>query len=183
MDDVDLEGLSNNLKSHRLLDRSDKILDSVGLNDTPRRPIENGVSSYKRKALKVTFDGDADDLDKWTPIDNQSRSIRARQQEEVSAVRGRREDVSTSIRAKREDVSIRSESSAAAARARQTKERISDIEEEMAAMAEKQAAREARVARLRALVAETEQESEALELAQAQAERRSARREMLQSQS
>lgn len=170
IDDVDLEGISNNLKSHRLLDRSDKILDSVGLNDSPRRAIENGTSSYKRKALKVTFDADGDqELDKWTPIEN-VRAVKARQQEEVSSIRARREETSASIRS----------DSSAAIRARQSKERITDIEEEMAAMAEKQAAREARVARLRALVAETEHESEALEVAQAAAERRSARREKLQ---
>ncbi|XP_018570559.1 uncharacterized protein LOC108910445 [Anoplophora glabripennis] len=170
IDDVDLDGISNNLKSHRLLDRSEKILDSVGLNDSPRRAIENGTSSYKRKALKVTFDGDAnDELDKWTPIEN-VRAVKARQQEQVTSVRARREDASASIRS----------DTSAAMRARQTKERITDIEDEMAAMAEKQAAREARVARLRALVAETEQESEAFEVAQAAIERRSARREKLQ---
>lgn len=147
-------------------------MDSVGINDSPRRAIENGVSSYKRKALKVTFDGDGDEeLDKWTPVEKPVRAVKARQQEEVTSVRARREESSASIRS----------DSSAAIRARQTKERITDIEEEMAAMAEKQAAREARVARLRALVAETEQESEALEVAQAAAERRSARREKFES--
>ncbi|KAJ8925238.1 hypothetical protein NQ315_001424, partial [Exocentrus adspersus] len=130
VDDVDLEGISSNLKSHRLLDRSDKLLDSVGLSDRRVGAIENGTSSYKRKALKVSFeDGGVEEMDKWTPIERDTRVVKARQVEQVT-------------RARREDVSV--DSSAAAIRARQTKERINDIEEEMAAMAEKQAAREAR---------------------------------------
>ncbi|KAJ8948761.1 hypothetical protein NQ318_017930 [Aromia moschata] len=179
IDDVDLENTSNNLKSHRLLNRSEKILDSVGINDRalePRRALEDG-SAYRRRAIKsVTFD-EGDELQngihKWTPVESQVTAVKARR-EEVTAVRARKEDRSSEIR---------SESSAAAARARQTKERITDIEEEMAALAEKQAAREARVARLRALVAETEQESEAVDRAQAAAERRSVRREKFEASS
>ncbi|KAJ8926604.1 hypothetical protein NQ314_021013 [Rhamnusium bicolor] len=173
IDDVDLENTSNNLKTHRLLNRSEKILDSVGISDGSRRGIIDEGSSYKRRGLKVvTFDTDGDDsgLKKWTPIENQVSSVKARH-EEVTAIRARKEDSLASIRS----------DSSAAIRARQSKEKINDIEEEMAAIAEKQAAREARVARLRALVAETEQDSEAFEVSQAAAERKSARREKYQS--
>ncbi|KAG5877470.1 hypothetical protein JTB14_029404 [Gonioctena quinquepunctata] len=163
IDDVDLESTSNNLKTHRLLDRSEKILDSVGLNDnSSRRMLENELA-MKRRALKVSFDPEGDDLTKWTPLENN-----------VASVRSRREEV-RSVRSKVEDNSFRSESSAAALRAKQSRDKLNDIEEEMAAMADKQAAREARVARLRALVAETEQESSEFDLTQAKAERASAR--------
>ncbi|KAJ8985163.1 hypothetical protein NQ317_012815 [Molorchus minor] len=171
VDDIDLENTSSSLKSSRLLNRSEKILDSVGLNDRSIRAIEEG--SYKRRP-KVTFETDAEDYQKWTPVDNRVAAVHTRR-EEVTAVRARKEERSD------RSAEIRSESSAAAMRARQSKERLNDLEEEMAVIAEKQAAREARVARLRALVAETEQESEVLERSQTAAERRAARREQLES--
>lgn len=149
-----------------MLDRSDKLLDSVGIREkSPYRAIEDEFSN--RRVLRVTNDrepkDDYDIIHKWTPIEPNVSSVRARK-EEVISVRARNED-SSAVK------------SSAAIRARQSKERLNDIEEEMAAMAEKQAAREARVARLRALVAETEAESEEFEKSQVRAERVSARKE------
>lgn len=166
IDDADLENTSNNLKTHRMLDRSDKLLDSVGIREkSPYRAIEDEFA--KRRVLRVTNDreprDDYDIIHKWTPIEPNVSTVRARKEEVVS------------VRA-RNDNSI-SVNSSAAIRARQTKERLNDIEDEMAAMAEKQAAREARVARLRALVAETEAESEQFEKSQVRAERATARKE------
>lgn len=149
-----------------MLDRSEKILDSVGLNDRPsRRMLEDEVDN--RRAIKVRFDAessrDADDLCKWSSItpreDKISTSIRARREEVVSA--------STAVVA----------DSAASLRAKQSKARLNDLEEEMAAMAEKTAAREARVARLKKMVAESEAETAEIEIAQVKAERASARKE------
>ncbi|XP_074030089.1 uncharacterized protein [Leptinotarsa decemlineata] len=166
IDDVDLESTSNNLKTNRLLGRSEKILDSVGINENSARRMLEDDTAMKRRALKVTFEPEADDLTKWTPLENNVSSVRSRR-EEVRSVRSKVADDSSYIRSE----------SGAALRAKQSRERLSDIEDEMAAMAEKQAAREARVARLRALVAETEQESAEFELSQAKAERASARKE------
>lgn len=141
-----------------MLDRSDKILDSVGINESlPRQLVEKDVSQ-RRSALKVTYKPDDDNLTKWTPLEN---------------------NVSRSIRARRSDIteSYETETGAAERRAKMTKHRLNDLEEEMAAMQEKQAAREARVARLRKLVAETEQDSADFEISQARSERIESRKE------
>lgn len=132
---------------------------------SPHRAIENEFS--KRRVLKVTNDREPRDendiIHKWTPIEPSVTTIRARQQEVIS-VRARNGDASAV-------------NSSAFIRAKKSKERLNDIEEEMAAVAEKQAAREARVARLRALVAETEADSEEFEKSQVRAERAIARKE------
>ncbi|XP_050500440.1 uncharacterized protein LOC126880552 [Diabrotica virgifera virgifera] len=158
IDDADLENTSNNLKSMRLLDRSDKILDSVGINDSlPRKMAEKDVAQ-RRSALKMSYRPEEDSLTKWTPLENNITSYRAR-----------REEVTASIES----------DSGASRRAKLSKDRLNDLEEEMVAMQEKQAAREARVARLRKLVAETEQDSASFELSQAKAERAESRKERL----
>lgn len=139
-----------------MLDRSDKMLDSVGIREkSPYRALEDEFS--KQRLLRITTNreprDDYDIIHKWTPIEPKLSSVKVRKDETVSIT------------------------SSAAIRAKQTKERLNDIEEEMAEMAEKQAAREARVARLRALVAETEADSEEFERGQVRAERASARKE------
>ncbi|XP_030765905.1 uncharacterized protein LOC115889941 [Sitophilus oryzae] len=129
VDDVDLESTSSNLKTQRLLDRSEKILDSIGINESSasRRALDNDYqSAYQKRALKVTYDADSDNLTKWSPVAEKSESAAG---------------------------------SAAAFRARQSRARIDDIDEEMAALQEKQAARERRVARLKQLVAECDAET------------------------
>ncbi|XP_057652321.1 uncharacterized protein LOC130891527 [Diorhabda carinulata] len=156
IDDVDLESTSNNLKSMRLLDRTDKILDTVGINDTLPKKLAERESSQRRSALKVTFNADEDNLTKWTPLENKVTSFRARRETVISGVET---------------------DSGAARRAKLTKDRLNDLEDEMTAIQEKQAAREARVARLRKLVAETEQDSADFELSQVKAERAEARKE------
>lgn len=130
IDDVDLESTSNNLKTHRLLDRSEKILDSVGISDSRRAgsAFDEDVT-VKRRSLRLSaaYDDGAvstEGLTKWTPISPPEEMV------------GRE--------------------SSATLRARQSKDRLNDIEEEMALMAEKQQAREKRLARLKALVAESE---------------------------
>lgn len=56
IDDVDLESTSNNLKTQRLLGRADKILDSVGINDSSASSKSDSYSSsYQKRALKVGF--------------------------------------------------------------------------------------------------------------------------------
>ncbi|XP_066138946.1 uncharacterized protein [Euwallacea fornicatus] len=129
MDDVDLENTSGNLRTQRLLDRSEKILDSVGINENSasKRAIEKDYS-YQRKAVKSSYDADSDNLTKWT----------------ARAVKDSSEDSAVS---------------SAAIRARQSRAKIEDIDEEMAAMQEKQAMRERRVARLKQLVAECDSET------------------------
>ncbi|KAL1517380.1 hypothetical protein ABEB36_001150 [Hypothenemus hampei] len=128
VDDVDLESTSNNLRTQRLLDRSEKILDSIGLNESSasKRALENEFN-YQKRALKVSYDSDADNLTKWSSVQ--------REQENGDAV------------------------SAASIRARKSRARIDDIDDEMAAIQEKQAARERRLARLKQLVAECDSET------------------------
>lgn len=160
IDDIDLEGTSNVLKTHRMLGRSDKILDSVGINErSARRILEN--DSDDRRAPRVHFNDDSvsnsDELCKWRPL------------EKNVTITARKEAI----------VSVASVDSGAALRAKQSKERLNDLEEEMAAISEKQAAREARIARLKKLVAETEAESADFEVAQTRVERASARKERL----
>lgn len=127
VDDVDLESTVSNISSKRLIQRQEKVLNSVGINEQSRRALDDDVS-YKRRSLRVTYEDEQpgnSDLTRWTPLEKETES-------------------------------------AAAVRARQSKARINDIEEEMAAMAEKQAARERRAARLKALVAEASEETEAV---------------------
>lgn len=128
---MDLESATNNITSRRLLDRQEKILNSVGINDSSRRALDEDVS-FKRRSLRVTYEDDASnkDLTRWRPLE-------------------REEESGTAI-------------SSAAIRAKQSRARINDIEEEMAALSEKQAARERRAARLKAFVAENAEETEAV---------------------
>lgn len=109
-----------------MLDRSAKVLNSVGINESSRRALDEDVS-VKRRSLRVSYENDQSnkDLTRWTPIE-------------------------------------REEESSAAVRARQSRAKINDIEEEMAALEEKQAARERRAARLKAFVAENAEETEAV---------------------
>lgn len=127
VEDADLESVSNNLRTQRLLDRSEKILDSIGINESSasKRVLENEFS-YQKRALKAcnafcsserpwiigfqtSYDADADKLTKWKAI--------------APAENGD------------------SAASAASVRARRSRARIDDIDDEMAAMQEKQAVR------------------------------------------
>lgn len=110
-----------------MIDRSEKVLNSVGINESSRRALDDDVS-YKRRSLRVTYEDEPvsnKDLTRWTPLEKE-------------------------------------EESAASVRARQSRAKINDIEEEMAALSEKQAARERRAARLKALLAESAEETEAV---------------------
>lgn len=134
IDDVDLESTVSKVNTKRLLDRSEKILDSVGIDErSQRRPFDE-ESSINRRSLKTAQDLErygTSELVKWSAVgDSQVES-------------------------------------AAAFRARQSKARLNDLEQEMEAMSEKQAARERRAARLRALAAEIGEESEMSTSAQA----------------
>ncbi|KAK9880715.1 hypothetical protein WA026_013039 [Henosepilachna vigintioctopunctata] len=122
LDDIDLDSTFSNIKSRRIINRSEKILDTVGINGSSRKALDEEIS-VKRK-LKVGQDTNGD-LVKWKPL-----------------------------------ISEPDHGSAAAIRARETKNRLLDIEDEMANIAEKQAARDRRVARLKALVAENSIEAE-----------------------
>lgn len=129
-----MENTFNNLASHRMVSRTDKMLDSVGLNESSARKLfDEDSSTIKRRVLKMTTTESSDNqnMSKWTALKDS--------------------DESTS-------------SSSAAIRARKSRARLTDLEDEMEAMAEKTAAREKRIASLRALMAENAQESEALQM-------------------
>ncbi|EFA12937.2 uncharacterized protein LOC657683 [Tribolium castaneum] len=132
LDDSDFDSTVDNINSHRLLERSEKALRSVGLNENSRRALDEDVS-IKRRSLKVSFENETQngDMVKWSPLQQRSDE----------------------------------RESAAAIRARKSRDRILDLEDEMAAMTEKQAARERRAARFKALVAESTEQTEAAQSA------------------
>lgn len=128
IEDVDMENTFNNLSAARMVSRSEKLLDSVGLNESTSRKMFDEESSIKRRALKMTSANDSSSMTKWTALKENN------------------------------------ETSAASVRAKQSRARLHDLEEEMQVMSEKQAAREKRVANLRALMAENAEESQALQV-------------------
>lgn len=128
VDDVDMENTFNNLSAHRMVSRTEKLLDSVGLNESSARRMFDEESSVRRRTVKVTADKSDSSVTKWTALRD-----------------------------------TEDETSAAVLRARQSRARLNDLDEEMEAMAEKQAARAKRMANLRALMAENAEESEALQ--------------------
>ena len=128
-ENTDFESTVNNINSQRLLQRSEKALRSVGLDENSRKALDEDIS-IKRRTLKVSYEGDSGDLVKWRPL-------QATEERE----------------------------SAAAIRAKQSRDRLLDLEDEMAALSEKQAARERRAARFKALVAESTEQTEAAQSA------------------
>ncbi|XP_044256169.1 uncharacterized protein LOC123006071 [Tribolium madens] len=133
VDDTDFDSTVDNINSQRLLQRSEKALRSVGLNENSRRALDEDIS-IKRRSLKVSFENESlqnGDMVKWSPLQQRSDE----------------------------------RESAAAVRARQSRDRILDLEDEMAALTEKQAARERRAARFKALVAESTEQTEAAQSA------------------
>lgn len=131
LDDIDVDSTMNGIVSRRMKERSDKILDSVGITaiDVSKLPREDVL--YKRRTLKVTMDtSGGEDMTKWSKV--------SADKEVTSAI----------------------ENSAAAIRAKQSRARIDEIEDEMNMMAEKQQLRERRAARLRKIVADNAEENE-----------------------
>lgn len=125
VDDADMENTFGNLAVKNMVSRTDKMLESVGLNEsTARKLFTEEESTVRRRAAKDTKDA----MVKWTAL--------SKEEDDTSAV----------------------------ARARQSRARLHDLEDEMEALAERQAARERRVAGLRALMAENAEESDALQM-------------------
>jgi len=137
IDDIDLDQTMNNIKARRIKDRAEQMLDSVGIStidNTERNKKLNDIT-YTRRALKVTVDQsggqETGDSVKWTKFDG---------------------GMSAAL-----DDSI---ANAAALRAKKSRARLSELEDEMAEMAEKSQVRERRAARLRQMVSETKECSE-----------------------
>ncbi|KRT83697.1 hypothetical protein AMK59_4350, partial [Oryctes borbonicus] len=135
IDDIDMESTVGNLTSRRVKERADKLLDSVGVKEevilSPRRALDEDVT-IKRRSVRIT------------------------QQEESADAK----DLGSKWTPLLSDKGAIEEESQAKRRALATKARLNEIEEEMNALADKQAARERRAARLKALVAETAQQNE-----------------------
>ena len=130
IDDIDMENTTGSLLSRRIKERSDKILDSIGIGEgTARARASEEDVTVKRRSVRVV----ENDVGESKGLAKRS-SLLANDRDE--------------------------EDSLAKQRARQSKARLNEIEEEMTAIAEKQAARERRAARLRALVAETAEEND-----------------------
>lgn len=126
VEDVDMENTFNNLSALRMVSRTDKMLDSVGLNETTARKLFDENSASKRLAIKMTENKD-NSMSKWTALKDE-------------------------------------EDSAAAIRAKKSRARLNDLEDEMEQMTERQAARDKRLANLRALMAENAEESNSMQV-------------------
>jgi len=135
IDDLDLDGTMNNIKARNIRERTEKMLDAIGIDTIDNTKTRTEDVTYKRRSLKITSDSsDSSDLTKWSKVNAE-------------------------------------EDSSATLRARQSRARLNELEDEMNAMAEKAQVRERRAARLRALVAETAVENEASEAIQSVAKR------------
>lgn len=122
-----------NLTSRRIKERADKLLDTVG--------IKEETAVVPRRALDEE-------------ITIKRRSVRIAQEETEGKEVASKWTPLLSTRGAIEEDSL------AKQRALATKARLNEIEEEMTALADKQAAREQRAARLKALVAETALQNE-----------------------
>jgi len=155
IDDVGMDSTVNNLTSRRLLDRTDKILESVGLpaiNEArARRGYDDEDVSIKRRSFRLAQEEDSGsrDVSKWK--EEQSERI-----ESAAALRAKQ----TRARLTELDDESDKNGTSASSRARQSKIRLNDLDEEMEAMAERQAMREKKAARLRALIAEVAEEND-----------------------
>lgn len=136
VDDVGMESTVNNINTRRFLDRTDKILDTVGLGP---------VSEVTRRGTDRGYDED---------VSIKRRSLRLTQEEDT----GSREFTKRAAAIK--DDLIESVDSGASLRAKQSRARLNDLDEEMEALAERQAVREKKAARLRALIAEVAEEND-----------------------
>lgn len=149
IDDIDMENTVGNLTSRRIKERADKLLDSVGVKEESVIPRRalDEDITIKRRSLRITQDETSD-----------ARDL-------------------TKWTPLLSDKGALEEESMARQRATATKARLNEIEEEMTALADKQAARERRAARLKALVAETAQQNEEDDATAVQSIRISARKE------
>lgn len=70
----------NSITAKRIKERSDKLLDTVGINEntTSRRGLEDEVA-LKRRSLRISFDDPVDgaELTKWTPLEAKEDSVAA----------------------------------------------------------------------------------------------------------
>ncbi|KAF2906073.1 hypothetical protein ILUMI_00100 [Ignelater luminosus] len=146
IDDVGMESTVSNLNTRRLLDRTDKILDSVGLSPLneaiSRRGQDRGLDedvTIKRRSLRLTQEEDSGsrDVSRWSALKEEQAQHHQQQQQQIEKIE-----------------------SGASVRAKQSRARLTDLEEEMEAMAERQAERERKAARLRALIAEVAEEND-----------------------
>ncbi|PSN49752.1 hypothetical protein C0J52_08465 [Blattella germanica] len=116
-----------NSKRRQLVDFQEKLLDTVGIQKSSQALEED--SFFKKRTFKITSEDDeeAPSLTKWT-------AIKAR----------------NGVDAESDDYG------AAAARARKTRNRLQDLDNEIEELSNRSAAREKRVAQLRAFVKENE---------------------------
>lgn len=76
-----MDSTLNSVSARRIKERSEKLLDSVGINEntTSRRALDDDVA-IKRRSLRISsYDDNVDskDLTKWTPISNKEDSAAA----------------------------------------------------------------------------------------------------------
>ena len=145
-----MESTVNNINTRRFLDRTEKILDTVGIVKEPHlRTIVDDDFSYraiKDAPMRKTVTVDDDFVIK-------RRSLGFNQDEDT------RKDIQkwTSLKIDEEEKADNS-----TARAKQTRARMDELDEEMLAIAERQATRERKAARLRALINEVAEENDVL---------------------
>lgn len=78
-----MENTVSSVTARRIKERSDKLLDTVGLNEFNARKALEEDSSLKRRSLRVSYDDnvDSNELTKWSPIadEESGASLRVKQ--------------------------------------------------------------------------------------------------------
>uniref|UniRef100_A0A1B6CCA2 Uncharacterized protein n=2 Tax=Clastoptera arizonana TaxID=38151 RepID=A0A1B6CCA2_9HEMI len=129
----ELENFSNRKNDmKKRINMSEKLLDSVGLNEKSQSLLEDEIFTKKR-TIKANDDED-DTFAKWTQVKPGTKALR--------------------------DAEDAMDGLAAVARARKSRARLADIDAEMEELAERGAAREKRLAGLKTLMADTEDQAQ-----------------------
>ncbi|KAK5642867.1 hypothetical protein RI129_009034 [Pyrocoelia pectoralis] len=145
-----MESTVNNINARRFLDRTDKILDTVGIIKEPHlRTVVDDDFSYRAK-----------DVPSRKAVGIEGTSVIKRRSLEIAQeddTRSKDFQKWTALKIERDE-----KADNAAARAKQTRSRMDELDEEMEAMVERQATREKKAARLRALINEVAEENNVL---------------------
>lgn len=122
-----MDSVFNTTQSRRMIDLSNRILDTVAINGSSRKTSDQQIAFEQDMKLSQKRN---ENLTKWKPLEFET-----------------------------------DKESAAAVRAKQTKNRLLDIEDEIADLHERQEARNRRMAKFKAFIVKNSEETEAMEKA------------------
>ncbi|KAF5292110.1 hypothetical protein FQA39_LY14065 [Lamprigera yunnana] len=153
IDDVDMESTVNNINTRRFLDRTEKILDTVGIVKEPhvRAVIDDEDFSYRPlsniSAARKAIVNEGESVTKH-------RSIKFSQVDQEEGAGSKDYAKWVALKSHEDD-----KTENATLRAQQSRSRMDELDEEMEAIAQRQAVREKKAARLRALINEVAEEN------------------------